>query len=242
MSLPHDTWADVYDTVYERHFGPLYNHMTRANLEALGEIAPPGSRIIDYGAGTGRLALPLAEAGHHVVAVEPSAEMVRVLDAKAAVAGVPFATIVAAMDTYVAPESANVAVCVFTVINYVTDDDALRRSFEGMAHCLEPGGLLMIDIASRALFHGGYVESDGLMRDIRIEAIGTTDIFRYSETTEVDIDGHVKRYEDAFPIRWWRRAEVESAWTGAGLSLHSDISHKMQGTGAEYVVLAKPGD
>jgi SAM-dependent methyltransferase len=50
-------------------------------LPAMGEaglvhaVAGPGARILDLGAGTGRIADPLVELGHDVVAVDDSAEM-----------------------------------------------------------------------------------------------------------------------------------------------------------------------
>jgi predicted RNA methylase len=55
-------------------FGRFYDELTRQTLE---QIATLGSklRIADFGAGTGRLSLPLAAAGHTVSAVEPSASM-----------------------------------------------------------------------------------------------------------------------------------------------------------------------
>jgi SAM-dependent methyltransferase len=43
--------------------------------ELVSGLLPPGARVLDLGAGTGRTADPLAELGYDVVAVDDSAEM-----------------------------------------------------------------------------------------------------------------------------------------------------------------------
>jgi ubiquinone/menaquinone biosynthesis C-methylase UbiE len=65
-------FADVA-AAYERgrpEYGPA---VTGAIVDALG--AAPGARVLDVGAGTGKLARPLLRAGFDVVAVEPLAGM-----------------------------------------------------------------------------------------------------------------------------------------------------------------------
>src|SRR5262245_52908365 len=59
-------------------------------LDAIVRAArlPPGGRILDVAAGTGRVAVPLSAAGYRVVAVDRSKEMLDVLRGKAATARV----------------------------------------------------------------------------------------------------------------------------------------------------------
>ena len=70
-----------------REYG-LYDEMIRHSGYP-GEIVPtilsriePESTILDIGAGTGAFAIPLAEAGHHVIALDPSEYHLSILKSK----------------------------------------------------------------------------------------------------------------------------------------------------------------
>jgi len=68
-------WAADYDELYEHRedVGPV--------VRLIGALAPGGS-VLEFGVGTGRLALPLAAAGHAVTGVDASAEMLALLAAR----------------------------------------------------------------------------------------------------------------------------------------------------------------
>jgi 2-polyprenyl-3-methyl-5-hydroxy-6-metoxy-1,4-benzoquinol methylase len=92
MTTPHDAWAHAYDAIYEGSFGSFYTNLTAETLACLGELAVPPAHIVDFGAGTGRLSIPLARQGYSVIAVEPSAAMLEQLRAKAEGAGLAMET------------------------------------------------------------------------------------------------------------------------------------------------------
>ena len=75
MNQPHDNWGEYYDFVYEQTFGGYYDALTAETLNVMKQILPYGS-IIVFGTGSGRLAIPLIEDGHKVMAVEKSIGMV----------------------------------------------------------------------------------------------------------------------------------------------------------------------
>lgn len=78
-------------------------------LDRLSELAGgPGRTVVDLGAGTGLVALPLARAGLHVVAVEPAEAMLNVLEEVAA--GGVEALHARAEDTGIAAARADLAV------------------------------------------------------------------------------------------------------------------------------------
>ncbi len=68
---------------YELDFGPL-----RDDVEMLRELTGAGQRVLELGAGSGRIAVPLAQAGCEVTAVDSSAAMLAVGERRMAAAGV----------------------------------------------------------------------------------------------------------------------------------------------------------
>ena len=70
----HDSWADDYDCAYKLQYqeGCRYQQFTDQTLDVIRQLEAPPARIVDFGAGTGRLAIPLARMGYRVTAVEAS--------------------------------------------------------------------------------------------------------------------------------------------------------------------------
>ena len=67
--------ADEYDAIY----GDVFD--TEGAVDQLARLAD-GGRILEFGVGTGRIALPLAEKGLDVWGVDGSAEMLKILEEK----------------------------------------------------------------------------------------------------------------------------------------------------------------
>lgn len=68
---------------YDLDFGPL-----RDDIEMWTELISPGERLLELGAGSGRIAVPLAESGCQVTAVDSSPAMLEVGEARMRAAGV----------------------------------------------------------------------------------------------------------------------------------------------------------
>lgn len=77
-----EAFADVYDLWYDDPAD------TAAAVTWLADAAGPAGRVLEVGAGTGRLALPLAERVGEVVALDASPAMLTTLEAKAGAARV----------------------------------------------------------------------------------------------------------------------------------------------------------
>ena len=118
-------------------------------LENLLEQLPAASgeplRVLDAGGGTGALGLRLAERGHALTLLDPSAAMLAIARAKAAHAGVAgrcrfLQATVEALPGAPEGERFDVILC-HNVLEYVADAAAVVR---GLRATLRPGGLLSL--------------------------------------------------------------------------------------------------
>lgn len=240
MTTPHSTWARYYDEAYRRSFGDLYDALTEVTVESVCKIQPPPARIVDFGAGTGRLALPLARRGYSVVAVDPCAEMLEVLRAKAEKENVTIEAVCCRMQDEFAAAPFDMALCVFTVLLYLLDATALNASLQRTAAALCPGGHLLLDIPSKQLFQSYRRAAPDFVREVRVIPEGDM-LFRYDETIQILEGVKWANYSDSFQIRYWEQSEVLDALKRAGFVVEDDLSPAFAGTGANYYVAARPG-
>jgi len=105
-----------------------------------------GSPILDIGAGTGRVTLPLARAGHEVVALDLDAELLQELERRAH--GLPVQTVVADARDFDLPQR-DFALCIVPMqtVQLFGGEQQRARFLESAARHLRPGGLLAIAIA-----------------------------------------------------------------------------------------------
>lgn len=242
--VPHDSWAEVYDMAYEESFGTFYTRLTEATLEWVGDRVSPDARIIDFGAGTGRLTLPLAARGYAVTAVEPSAAMLRQLEAKCRASKsshvYPVRTVRAKMQDPLPSGKHDLALCVFTVVLYLTDAESLASAMRTARRALRPGGLLLLDIPSSDLFQSYTRVTERMHRQVIVRGKGAG-LFDYEESLHVCLpDGEWIDYEDRFPIRCWQPEAVLDAAAKAGLAHLEDVSSSFVGSGSSYHLFQAP--
>ena len=169
MSSPtptgYDSWADLYDELYESAFGAMYSSMTAAHLRL---VADRHSKVVDVGAGTGRLSVALAQAGRAVTAIEPSAGMLRGLEKKAIDAGCRdrIQVVHACMHDCVCHPSValdhDVAFCLFTSIHHVLTLESLELTMTAIARALKTGAIAFVGVHPRYVFEqfrGGMNQS-----------------------------------------------------------------------------------
>src|SRR5262245_52585793 len=109
--------------------------------------ATPG-RVIDLGCGTGRLAVAAAQRGHRVLAVDLSAEMLKITGEKADRAGVCIDRLQANLvELYgIADASFDYAACLFSTLGMIADGDSRRRFLGHVHRILRPGGVFVVHV------------------------------------------------------------------------------------------------
>jgi len=237
-STPHDSWAEAYDLACDEEFGELLGRITAATLGLVADLLPKPGAIVDFGAGTGRLAIPLAAAGHAVVAVEPSAAMLDVLAAKAGPRGP--CRVACRMQDYRGEARFDLALCAFGVLSYVTTCDGLDAALAAARASLAPGGRILLDLPRAMLFASRRCETARILREVDLEPLGAG-LFAYCERIELRDPSHVpslRRYEDRFKIRAWSRGDLDRAAERVGLVVETDVSDRVPGSGADWLLLA----
>jgi len=104
----------------------------------------PGAAVLDAGCGTGRYSLELARRGYAVTGIDVSPELVDVANASRAQRPGALSFTVGDLRAN-RPERYDAILC-RGVLNDLVDDHDREAAFEGLAGCLQPGGVLILDV------------------------------------------------------------------------------------------------
>jgi SAM-dependent methyltransferase len=240
MNQPHDNWGEYYDYVYEQTFGGYYDALTAETLNVIKQILPDGS-IIDFGAGTGRLAIPLAEHGYRVIAVEKSAGMVNEFNRKLSRGNALIEIHKCSISEYDGA-NANLAIALFTVLSYSISEEELTKNLHAICNSVTSGGYFFFDLPSTLFFQGGRIiqrESANLNRIVDIAATKELDIYTYHERCSGVFNGKDFRYEDEFEIRYWEISKFERILNENGFIDTTQTFPQFSSTGSTYKLFKK---
>lgn len=157
QQLWDDEVAQAYDTPGE---GMFADDVLGPTVAALAELAAGGTAV-EFAVGTGRVAIPLREAGVPVTGIELSRAMIGRLREKVAEEELP--VVEGDMATASAGEGFALAYLVFNSISNLLSQDEQVECFRNAARHLAQGGCFVIELwvpQLRALppGHGGTVE------------------------------------------------------------------------------------
>jgi SAM-dependent methyltransferase len=231
-------WADaqlatLYDAFAFDDDIPLYRALAAAE----------GRRVLEVACGSGRLAVPLAQAGNHVVGVDVSPHMLALAQAKLDrhVAARGHVDLVQAdMRTFDVRVHGpfDLAIVAVKSFAYLIETEDQLACLERIAEHLRPDGLLAIDLLHpRPEWIGasaGSVRDDLVQYSVehgftlaRVESVVSTDLSRQvrvirSAYEAIDDSGRVlaKRFVE-WPYRWVHRFEAEHLLAGAGLDVEA---------------------
>ena len=136
-----------YDAFYEANLphspvaGDIDFYIARAREQ--------GTRVLELAVGTGRVAIPMAEAGFAVTGIDISPEMLAVAQRKAdalPVGAGSLRLIQGSMVDFALDEIFDLALIPFRSFQHVIDPAAQRRTLKNIHAHLRPGGLLVIDL------------------------------------------------------------------------------------------------
>lgn len=137
--------TEIYDLMYPNIFGDFEGFLDFVQRHA------PGRRVLEFGIGTGRLALPLADAGFEVAGLDASPAMLEVLSERD-----PAGRIDARLGDFTrdrVPGEFDLAMIMVNTIFFATSLDDQIAIFESAAAGLAPGGLFLVETFSPSVYH-----------------------------------------------------------------------------------------
>jgi SAM-dependent methyltransferase len=129
-------WHDVENGGYDADL-PLWRRLAQR----------AGGRILDLGAGTGRVAMDLAAAGHSVTALDSDALLLEELAARAEQRGLPIECVEADARRIEAIGPFALVIAPMQFLQIVGGAGGRAAVLRGVAACLEPGGSFAAAIA-----------------------------------------------------------------------------------------------
>jgi SAM-dependent methyltransferase len=138
----YDAIADLYD--------PWNRSVTEDVDFYVAEARKDGGPVVELGVGTGRIAVPVAEAGVPVIGVDSSARMLALCRRRAEEAGVAHLLDLREGDLRRPPVRKRVSLITspFRSLLHLQSDDARLEAFAAIHKLLVPGGLFIFDVFS----------------------------------------------------------------------------------------------
>jgi len=202
-----------------------------------------GSPILEVGCGTGRVSIPLAEAGFEVVGVDRSASMLRIAEehrtALAPEVAARLAFVEGDMTTLDLDRQFALIVAPSRVFQFAVTSDAQRATLRALKAHLQPGGRLVLDLFDPALEYVGpgaiFPPRAGQLTHPktgnRVEwQINGRDpapedqlVISDWSAREIGPDGEILRDEtERLTLRWATRSEMRLLFELAGLEVEAD--------------------
>lgn len=235
MKQPHDNWGTYYDFVYERTFGSFYSKLTKETLNVIKQILPKGT-ILDFGAGTGRLSLPLAEQGYKLIAVEKSIGMVeefkRKLDGQNTAIEIHNCSISEYENV-----KADLAIALFTVLSYSITVDELSKNIENICKHINTNGYFFFDLPNTVFFNTGRltnIDTNTFRRLVELKSNNEDDLYTYKEQCSGIFNGQEFSYEDEFKIRYWKISTLDELLSKNGFKDTLKSFPQFNSTGSTY--------
>ena len=215
----------------------MYQKLTNDTINAINNILP-GGKILDLGAGTGRITIPLLQNEYEVLPVEISKGMYDVLVSKLTSNNLKCDSQNKSIATFNFDTKADLAVCVFTVLIYITTKEEMVQTIKNIAKHLKSNGLFFFDISSITASHSGVFKNNYFTRKIVISHVADS-LYNYNEECFGVFNNEPFRYCDVFPLRQWTEGELNEILSDCGFENTNKSFPEFNGTGATYKLFRK---
>lgn len=140
------------DTASARHYDLITSadRSIDGDIEIYADLAPAGGSILELGAGTGRVAIPLAERGFDVTGLDIAAPMLAQAEAKRAQLPAEVASrlrlVRGDLRSLALGRRFDAIIASFYTLAHLQPSIAWKQAFSGIARHLAPGGLIALHL------------------------------------------------------------------------------------------------
>ena len=228
MSDNFKHYSQYYDLLYQ---DKDYQAETKYIVELIEQYGPNSEHILELGSGTGIHAQLLAANGYQIFGIERSAEMVAIAN-QTPNKKVQFE--VSDIVDFTLNQKFDVALSLFHVISYLTDNESLVKTFKNVHQHLNSEGLFIFDVWHSDAVHHQIPEkrTKTLQNDaVEITRKATPTIKSAINVVEVAYDISVRNkadnqtfnFKENHPMRHFCRPEIELLAIATGFDvIHSE--------------------
>jgi ubiquinone/menaquinone biosynthesis C-methylase UbiE len=250
------TYADGYARLVARHYDALNAVLRGSSQDAAFYLAlarERGGAVLELGCGTGRILLPIAQAGIPCVGLDASRDMLDVLRAKLPPPNL--ALVHAAMESFDLGARRFALITIpFRAFSHLLHVPAQLAALERIRRHLAPGGRLALDVFDPKLASLARAEEPEALAATAETARGRVQRFdRVSRDAARQVLTLRMRFvgpapedcgEGELELRWFHRYELEHLLARAGFAveaLYGGFDRRAWAPGGETIVVACVG-
>lgn len=239
MNQPHDNWSKYYDFVYQNALGDFYDNVTNKTLNVINELLPKG-KVIDYGAGTGRITIPLKKQGYKVIAVERSSGMASEIKKKCKDYCLDIPVHNCSISEF-NNEEVDLALALYEVFNYSISEDELKRNIVAIYNQLKPNGYLFFDLLELWFFNLKEIINVSLDDFSHREWLTQHEenIYTYHQQGRGVLSGSRFHFSDEFSIRYWDLKAVNDIFAEIGFEEVQNTFPQLSSVSSTYKLYKK---
>lgn len=224
MSQNFKFYSQYYDLLYkDKDYEAEVDYLDSLIKKYGGQ----SKKIIELGSGTGKHANLLSEKGYQILGLERSPEMVDIANLKKAVHA---EFTVADITNFEIGQSFDIALSLFHVISYLTDNQNLINTFKNVNRHLNKGGLFIFDVwHSTAVQFQVPEKRTKILKDENIEVTRYANPVIYPEQHIVEVNYTIEvedltskkktAFKETHPMRHFSRPEIELLAYATGFKL-----------------------
>ena len=190
--------AKYYDVL---NYNADYNKVADYVEDVFAAYNKKPTLVLDLACGTGTLTVELAKRGYEMTGLDLSAEMLSMAVSKSAAKNILW--INQDMCNFELYGTVDAVVCCFDSLNYILDDEDIKKCFGLVYNYLNPGGLFIFDVNSKYKFESIYAKNNFVLEKKEVFCSWQNYYDKKNKTCDFIItlfvrqpDGKYKRYNE----------------------------------------------